>query len=107
MADDVTVRLLRHGFVPAEDEFNKLSVFLHLVAQSLRVVAVDLDVAVKGLRLGIAVEGVVLIPRPAVFQQVARIVVFVLCCHTPFGMCGKSVALIIFTFAMASKPYMA
>ena len=63
MADDVTVRLLRHGFVSTEDEDHKLPVLLHLVAQSLRIVAVDLDVAVKGLRLGIAVEGIISILR--------------------------------------------
>ena len=39
--------------------------------QALGIVAVDLDVAVKGLHLGGAVEGVVTVPGLVVCQQVA------------------------------------
>ena len=41
------------------------------MAQALGVVAVDLDVAVKGLHLGGAVEGIVTVPGLVVRQQVA------------------------------------
>ena len=43
--------------------------------QPLDIVAVDLDVAVKGLHLGGAVEGVVAVPGLVVRQQVACMVI--------------------------------
>ena len=45
------------------------------MAQALGVVAVDLDVAVKGLHLGGAVEGVVAVPGLVIRQQVACMVI--------------------------------
>ena len=51
-----------HLSVLIEDELNQTAVFFHLMPQALGVVAVDLDVAVKGLHLGGAVEGVVAVP---------------------------------------------
>ena len=45
------------------------------MAQPLGIVAVDLDVAVKGLHLGGAVEGVVAVPGLVVRQQVAYMVI--------------------------------
>lgn len=50
---------------------NLFAVFFHLMPQALGIVAVDLDVAVKGLHLGGAVEGVVTVPGLVVCQQVA------------------------------------
>ena len=45
------------------------------MAQALGVVAVDLDVPVKGLYLGGAVEGIVVVPGLIVRQQVACMVI--------------------------------
>ena len=60
-----------HLSVLIENELNQTAVFFHLMAQPLGIVAVDLDVAVKGLHLGGAVEGVVTVPGLVVRQQVA------------------------------------
>ena len=43
--------------------------------KALRVVAVDLDVPVKGFRLGHAVEGVVFVPCPAVLYEISGVVI--------------------------------
>ena len=48
--------------VGVEDKLYQAAVFFHLMAQALGVVAVDLDVAVKGLHLGGTVKGVVAVP---------------------------------------------
>ena len=51
------------------------AVFFHLMAQALGVVAVDLDIAVKGFHPGGTVEGVVAVPGLIVCQQVACMVI--------------------------------
>ena len=58
-----------------EDKLHQAAVFFHLVAQALGVVAADLDVAVKGLHLCGAVEGIVVVPGLIVRQQVACMVI--------------------------------
>ena len=58
-----------------EDKLHQAAVFFHLVAQALGVVAADLDVAVKGLHLCGAVEGIVAVPGLIVRQQVACMVI--------------------------------
>ena len=45
--------------VGVENKLYQAAVFFHLMAQALGVVAVDLDIAVKGLHLGGAVEGII------------------------------------------------
>ena len=75
-ADHIAVFLLfRHGLPLVEDKPHQPAVLLHLVAQALRVIAVYLHVAVKGLHLHRPVEGVVAVPCLVVLEQVARIVV--------------------------------
>ena len=64
-----------HLAVRIEDKFHQVAVFFHLMAQALGIVAVDLDVAVNGLHLGGAVEGVVAVPGLVVRQQVACMVI--------------------------------
>ena len=64
-----------HLSVLIENELNQTAVFFHLMTQPLGIVAVDLDVAVKGLHLGGAVEGVVAVPGLVVRQQVACMVI--------------------------------
>ena len=68
--------------VEVEDEPHQVAVLLHLVPQALRVVAVALHVAVKGLHLGCPVEGVVAIPGLVIHQQVTSVVV-------PEGLCNN------------------
>ena len=58
-----------------KDKLHQAAVFFHLMPQALGIVAVDLDVAVKGLHLGGAVEGVVAVPGLVVRQQVACVVI--------------------------------
>ena len=48
-----------HLLVRIEDKLHQAAIFFHLMAQALGIVAVDLDVAVKGLHLGGAVAGFV------------------------------------------------
>ena len=58
-----------------ENELNQTAVFFHLMAQALGIVAVDLDVAVKGFHPGGTVKGVVAVPGLIVCQQVACMVI--------------------------------
>ncbi len=58
-ADDIVICLLRHDLVSPVDELHQLPVFLQLMAQTLRIVAVDLHMAVKGLHPLRPVEGVI------------------------------------------------
>ena len=75
-ADHIAVLLLlRHGLPLMEDKPHQPPVLLHLVAQSLRIIAVYLHIAVKGLHLHRPVEGVVAVPRLVVPKQVAGVVV--------------------------------
>ena len=75
-ADHVAVLLLlRHGLPLVEDEAHQPAVLLHLVAQALRVIAVYLHIAVKGLHLHRSVEGVVAVPGLVVLEQVAGVVI--------------------------------
>ena len=75
-ADHIAVFLLfRHGLPLVEDEAHQPPVLLHLVAQALRVIAVYLHVAVKGLHLYRPVEGVVAVPGLVVLEQVAGVVI--------------------------------
>ena len=64
------------------------------MAQALGIVAVDLDVAVKGLHLGGAVEGVVAVPSLVVHQQVACMVIAEEGSGTVFGV-GCQLTIII------------
>ena len=64
-----------HLAVRIEDELHQAAIFFHLMPQALGVVAVDLDVAIKGLHLGGAVEGVVAVPGLVIRQQVACMVI--------------------------------
>ena len=61
--------------VGVEDKLYQAAVFLHLMAQALGVVAVDLDIAVKGFHPGGTVKGVVAVPGLIVCQQVACMVI--------------------------------
>ena len=75
-ADHIAVLLLlRHGLSLMEDKPHQPPVLLHLVAQSLRIIAVYLHIAVKGLHLHCPVKGVVAVPGLVILEQVARIVV--------------------------------
>ena len=75
-ADHIAVfLLLRHGLPLVEDKPHQPAVLLHLVAQALRVIAVYLHVAVKGLHLYRPVEGVVAVPGLVVLEQVAGVVI--------------------------------
>ena len=58
-----------------DNELNLFAVFFHLMAQALGIVAVDLDVAIKGLHLHRPVEGVVTVPGLIVRQQVACMII--------------------------------
>ena len=64
-----------HLSVLIENELNQTAVFFHLMAQALGVVAVDLDIAVKGFHPGGTVKGVVAVPGLIVCQQVACMVI--------------------------------
>ena len=48
--------------VGVENKLYQAAVFFHLMAQALGVVAVDLDIAVKGFHPGGTVKGVVTVP---------------------------------------------
>ena len=61
--------------VGVEDKLYQAAVFFHLMAQALGIVAVDLDIAVKGLYLHRPVEGVVTVPGLIVRQQVACMII--------------------------------
>ena len=61
--------------VLVEDKPHQIPVFLHLIPQALGVIAVELDMAVKGLRLLRAVESVVAVTGLVIRQQVAGVVV--------------------------------
>ena len=75
-ADHIAVLLmLHHGLPLVEDKPHQPAVLLHLVAQALRVIAVYLHVAVKGLHLYRPVEGVVAVPGLVVLEQVAGVVI--------------------------------
>ena len=75
-ADHIAVLLLlRHGLPLVEDKPHQPAVLLHLVAQALRVIAVYLHIAVKGLHLHRPVEGVVAVPGLVVLEQVAGVVI--------------------------------
>lgn len=70
------VVLLGHSLpVLVEDKPHQIAVLLHLIPQALSVIAIELDMAVKGLHLLRAVEGVVAIAGLVVYQQVAGVVV--------------------------------
>ena len=62
------------------------------MAQALGVVAVDLDVAIKGLHLHRPVEGVVTVPGLIVRQQVACMVITEKGSGTVFGVGRQAVA---------------
>ena len=64
-----------HLSVLIENELNQAAVFFHLVPQALGVVAVNLDIAVKGFHPGGTVKGIVAVPGLIVCQQVACMVV--------------------------------
>ena len=68
--------LLGHHFpVQVENKPHQISVLLHLIAQALGVIAVELDMAAKGLHLLRTVEGVIAVAGLVVHQQVAGVVV--------------------------------
>ena len=74
-ADHIVVLLLLcHGLALVENEAHQPPVFFHLIPQALRVVAVHLYIAVKGLRLHRPVEGVVAVLGLVVHQKVAGVV---------------------------------
>ena len=92
-ADHIAVfLLLRHGLPLVEDEAHQPAVFLHLVAQSLGIIAVYLHIAVKGLHFHRPVEGVVAVPRLVVLEQIARPVVLEGCGHPASGQGHQAVA---------------
>src|SRR5699024_2841525 len=62
------------------------------MAQALGIVAVDLDVPVKGLHLGGAVEGIVAVPGLIVRQQVACMIIAEEGSGTVFGVGRQAVA---------------
>ena len=57
------------------DKLYQAAVFFHLMAQAFGIVAVDLDIAVKGFHPGGTVKGVVAVPGLIVCQQVACMVI--------------------------------
>ena len=64
--------LLGHNLpILVEDEPHQVAVFLHFVPQTLGIVAVELDMPVKGFHLFRAVEAVVAVAGLIVRQQVA------------------------------------
>ena len=79
-----------HLSVLIENELNQAAVFFHLMAQPFGIVAVYLDVAVKGLHLCGAVEGIVAVPGLIVRQQVACMVIAEEGSGTVFGV-GRQV----------------
>ena len=84
-----------HLSVLIEDELHQAAIFFHLMAQALGIVAVDLDVAVKGLHLGGAVEGVVAVPGLVVRQQVACVVITEKGSGAVFGIGRQAVARVV------------
>ena len=81
-----------HLSVLIENELNQAAVFFHLMAQPFGIVAVYLDVAVKGLHLCGAVEGIVAVPGLIVRQQVACMVIAEEGSGTVFGVGRQAVA---------------
>ena len=81
-----------HLAVRVEDELHQAAVFFHLMAQPFGIVAVYLDVAVKGLHLCGAVEGIVAVPGLIVRQQVACMVIAEEGSGTVFGVGRQAVA---------------
>ena len=78
-----------------ENELNQLAVFFHLMPQAFGIVAVDLDVAVKGLHLCGAVESIVAVPGLIVRQQVACMIIAEEGSGAVFGVGSQPVARVI------------
>ena len=78
--------------VGVENKLYQAAVFFHLMAQALGVVAVDLDIAVKGFHPGGTVKGVVAVPGLIVRQQVACMVIAEKGSGTVFGVGRQAVA---------------
>ena len=91
-AVQAAVVLLGHSLpVLVEDEPHQAAVLLHLIPQALGIVAVELDMAVKGLHLLRAVEGVVAVAGLIVHQQVAGVVILEHGCDAALGEGGQPV----------------
>ena len=88
----LNVLLFLQAAFQCQKEINQAAVFFHLMAQALGIVAVDLDVAVKGLHLHRPVEGVVTVPGLIVRQQVACMVITEKGSGTVFGVGRQPVA---------------
>ena len=92
-ADHIAVFLLfRHGLPLVEDKPHQPAILLHLIAQALGVITIDLYIAVKGLHLGGAVEGVIAVPGLVVHQQVTGVVILEHRRHAVFGVGRQAVA---------------
>ena len=93
VANKVMGTRLNNGLaVRVEDELHQAAIFFHLVPQALGVVAVHLDVSVKGLHLGGAVEGIIAVPGLVIRQQVACMVIAEEGSDTVFGVGRQAVA---------------
>ena len=88
----MNIRLNNGLAVRVEDKLHQVAIFFHLMAQALGIVAVDLDVPVKGLHLGGAVEGIIAVPGLIVRQQVACMVIAEEGSGTVFGVGRQAVA---------------
>ena len=95
-----------HLSVRVEDELHQAAIFFHLMPQALGVVAVDLDVAVKGLHLGGAVEGVVAVPGLVVRQQVACMVIAEEGNGAVFGIGRQAVAGVVLVELLCAGDYL-
>ena len=96
VADDAAVLLLCDHFITTEDELYKPAIFFHLMPQSLRIIAVDLHMTVKGLYFLCSVECIIGVLRLIIFQQVSGIVIGELCRHSLFRVLGQAVPRVIF-----------
>ena len=89
------VLLCHHFPFLVEDKLHQIPVFLHLIPQPLSVIAVELDVAIKGLHFGGAVEGIIAILRFIIHQQIASVVILEWGGHAVFRIDCKTVAWVI------------